>query len=396
MNYIFNINKRYLFNILTTIAVLLFTTSLNSSSGYLIILGFSIFYLSSKYNISKLNLLLLFSFSIFFLIYYVLMLPQFENNVVYRNNSIIMFFTGFTLVLFGKKEQYAFDSKHSFHYLDFLYFYYFSFLLFILIKFAITYIGNWGLRLYDRKTFPFGYHHVDFSILVILGFIFGIRRAHYISSGLLLILSWIILPARTSKLFFLCFAFFTLLLNIQELKKWLFYVLPKSVFSYFLISFLLTIVFAFLFVNVFPSFFVIQDNHEGLIDTSNTDRFKAFLYALQVIRYKQLFVQGILPSLAYPEIITSKYSVQNGPHNSILSIILYHSIMFGGLYIICIISWMKKICYNNLQRIILLSYVITSIIIHDMFVTQRFFAFFCLMSIPERNGDIRIINRMKI
>ena len=140
----------------------------------------------------------------------------------------------------------------------------------------------------------------------------------------------------------------------------------------------------------------IKDNHEGLLDTSNTDRFKAFLYALQVIWHKRLFVKGILPSLSYPEIISnSNYSVQNGPHNSILSILLYHSIIFGGLYIICITNWMKKQCYNNLQRTILISYIITSIILHDMFVTQRFFAFFCFMCIPEREGNLRFIQRMK-
>lgn len=57
----------------------------------------------------------------------------------------------------------------------------------------------------------------------------------------------------------------------------------------------------------------------------------------------------------------------------------------GGLYLFGIARWMqKKYTLTVKDGCILLSYIITSLILHDMLIGPRFFAFFCFMSIPIR------------
>ena len=150
--------------------------------------------------------------------------------------------------------------------------------------------------------------------------------------------------------------------------------------------------FALFFVLILPNYLDVSISHKSLYDTSNKDRFTAFLYALQVIYYKKLFLQGLLPSVNYQNIIlSSAFKINVFPHNSFLSIILCYSLMFGGLYFISISKWMRKnYCLTVRNGALLFAYVITSQILHDMFIGSRFFAFFIFMTIPLRSKKIRL------
>lgn len=379
------INQKFLIKLYTTFAVAMFVTPLQSSAGYLILLSLIFCCITSKITLRTSDRIYILMFAIAFVLYIIFMLSEFVNIYVsFRNNAIIIFSIGVLLTIFRYNELEK-DTKSIFYY-DILYYILLFFVFFYLLKFAIGYLGNWSGRMYDRKSFPFGYHHVDFSIIVILCFIFGIRRAHYISSSLLVLFSWLILPARTSRLFFILFLFFFVLFKIKELRRRILFFFPKSVFSFCIIVFVLCMLFALFFVLVLPNFMEVKDTHAGLYDTSNKDRFTGFLYALQIIWDKKLFLKGIFPSSQYSQLIPkSSYITEVPPHSSFLSLILYYSIIFGGLYLFGIARWMqKKYTLSVKDGCILLSYIITSLILHDMLIGPRFFAFFCFMSIPIR------------
>lgn len=385
------INQKFLIKLYTTFAVAMFVTPLQSSAGYLILCSLLFCLLTSKVTLKTPDRLYLLMLTITFLLYYFLMIPQFkESNNSFDKGAILIFATGVLVTVF--RDSYLEKDKNGMYFYDMLYFIMLIFILFYLAKFALVYLGNWSRRMYDLKTFPFGYHHVDFSIIVILCFILGIRRAHFISSFLLVLFSWIILPTRTSRLFFLLFIFFILLIKIKEFKHMFLLFLPKSVFSFSIIIFSLFILLSFFFVLILPNFMEVQTTHAGLYDTSNKDRFTGFLYALQIIWNKKLLIKGVFPSPQYSQLVPmSSYITETPPHSSFLSMILYYSVLFGGLYFLGLTRWMQKRYTKTIQDgCILLSYIITSFILHDMLYGPRFFAFFCFMSIPVRETGKKI------
>lgn len=385
----YKINQNFLITLYTTFAIAFFITPLQYSTGYFIILSSFLCFFTTKISIEEIDkvyiILLVFSF----IVYNLLMYPQFEGNyIAYRNNSIIMLSTGI-LVTFFRNDVIARKSKKKSGYYDYLFFILLAYVIYCLIRFTLTYLGNWGERMYAKGALPFGCNHVDFSIIVILCFILGIRREHYILSSLLVLFSWLILPSRTSRLFFILFLFFVIFFKIKEFKKMTLLVLPKSIFSFCILVLVLCMFFALFFVLVLPKFMELKDTHSGLYDTSNKDRFTGFLYSLQIIWDKKLFLKGILPSSKYSTLIpSSSYATEVPPHNSFLSLILYNSIFFGGLYLLCITRWMQnKYTQTVKDGCILLSYIVTSLILHDMLIGPRFFAFFCFMSIPVRETE---------
>ncbi|MBR6565435.1 MAG: hypothetical protein IKK79_01335 [Spirochaetaceae bacterium] len=396
----FNSFSEYIATFFLFCTCLIFMTPLNSSSGYLILLVLVISLYSAikkgKIKNKKISKYYLTIFVIFFcwVLYLILMYSELKKNKVYMNNSILMLCTGIFASLYGLiLSQNVSECKNNINnktiLIDYLYYILYVYILSNLLFYGYHNISDWQNRMYlENNTFTFGYHHVDFSVISFFVIAIGVKRCHYVSALLLIILSWQILPSRTFKLFILLYILFVLIMYTKELKKGVFKLLSKSISVNILLLFILTMLFALVFIVVLPSFFEVQSSHHGLYDTSNTDRFNGFLYALEVIYHEKLYLSGILPNESYEMIISdSKFKTSVYPHNSYLSIFLYYSIFFGLTYLIGIFLLLQKYFTNKKNIPFIFSYLITACILHDMLISVRIFVFLTILLIPEKKTN---------
>lgn len=267
-------------------------------------------------------------------IIYILNTPSVFINREYLNNSLLMFIMICVfLIIVSDKVASEISAGVKITALDISYLTFYMVCLYELAKYTINNISVWNMRNYN-PTFFAGYQHVDFSVIVMIVFMIGMKRGFYALSLFLAASAWIILPARTMQLFFLLFAFcwllrekmYTICVNCRLINK---------SFKWMLIFLFGSIAFSIFWLTVLGLYFRIVAGHEGLYDTSNFERFQSILYATEVIVKQKLIFRGLDSTVMYGVRLTG-YIWRNfnflGPHNSYLSLVLVYSLAFGGSY----------------------------------------------------------------
>lgn len=242
----------------------------------------------------------------------------------------------------------------------------------------------WKFFISERSyntLFPFGEHYVDFSIILIFIFSFGMKRTHYMSTFFLSILTWFVLPSRTYKLYIILFV-------LCSLGKGAIYKALKKIWKYkwFLFITLITmgiLIFSYVWVEILNEFLIIAESHGGIYDASNYERFLTILNAASIIVKKHLFVQGL--SVTTEDFAQlngySNIAMVNGPHNSYYSLILYFGILLAGAIIYILIKILDDVTIaGNVSYII--PYILTASILHDMFVGYRLIMFIMIVLMP--------------
>lgn len=367
--------------------LLVIMTPLNNYSGYVMALGLLIcfFFSFNKLNMRKKTIKYCFILTLSYVLYVIFYPNKYFD--VYFNNSLIMFLTAICLFPlvdhYLEKENVCSYSGIQINLIDYLYGILLVYSLFEILYFGISNIHVWQKRMeFNYQTFPFGYHHVDFSVIIMLVFMLGIKRNYYISSFILGILSMIILPSRTIKLFYLlfiiCLIFRKKIYSISNYK------LFDSCLKKFLWLIFGVIFISYVWIFVFDDIFFIVEGHQGLYDTSNYERFQTILYAIMVIVKKGLVLHGVDTSVEYCTLVNFKDWVVNlGPHNSFVSIFLFYSIFFGGMYLIILSKIIDNI-YSEGTMMLIIPYLLCGCILHDMFIGIRILMFLTILFVPSK------------
>lgn len=379
--------------ILLLSCILVIMTPLNAYSGYIMAFGLFICALFSfgKIHVEK----DIIQYCLFFLLSYVLYVIFYPNKYfdVYFNNAIIMFLTAICLLpimkFYIKSEKRQTYKLLQIDLIDCIYFILLSYSLFEVFYFGVSNTNVWDRRMQlQYQTFPFAYHHVDFSVIVMFIFLLGIKRNYYITSSILAIASIIILPSRTMKLFFLLFIMCAILKKRINaiMHKWIF----NSYFKLFLWLILGVVFISYIWLFVLCDFFSVVDGHEGLYDTSNFERFQTVLYAIFVIVKKGLILHGLDTNVEYSTLVEFEdWMINLGPHNSFISILLFYSVFFGGMYLFMFSKMIDAVNSEELVQFIL-PYLLCGCVLHDMFIGIRALMFLIVLFVPFRTEQRRI------
>lgn len=373
--------------------ILVIMTPLNTYSGYIMIFSllvcvlFSLGKIHIEKDIIQYCLLFILSFAL-----YVIFYPN-ELFDIYFNNALIMFLTAICLLpifrFYNKSEIGETYKLHQINLIDCLYFILLIYSLFEVLYFGISNINVWEKRMeFQYQTFPFAYHHVDFSVIVMFVFLLGVKRNYYITSSILTIVSLIVLPSRTMRLFFLLFVMCAILKKRINaiMHKWIF----NSYFKLFLWLILGVVFISYIWLFVLCDFFSIVDGHEGLYDTSNFERFQTVLYAIFVIVKKGLILHGLDTNVEYSTLVEFEdWMINLGPHNSFISILLFYSVFFGGMYLFMFSKMIDTVNSEELVQFIL-PYLLCGCVLHDMFIGIRALMFLIVLFVPFRIKRKRI------
>lgn len=280
--------------------------------------------------------------------------------------------------------------------IDIAYFIMYIYCVYELVKYVIYNIDTWQIRYLNGgyQTFLHGYHHVDFSIIIAFIFMLGMKRGYLVPSCILAIVTSLILPARTWNLFIMLFIICWIFKKIiYRLTKLLIF---NSSFKWFLWLFGAVAVFAFLWINVLNQSMEVVEGHTGLYDTSNFERFQSIWYSVLVIIKEKLLIHGIDLNNLYSNLTaTYDWQMDLGPHNSYFSILLYHSILFGGTYLFMFSKIIDR-SYSMDMIPYIIPYLLCACILHDMFIGLRFMMFTIVLLVPFRRGNNRYCNIRKI
>ncbi|MBE5959637.1 MAG: hypothetical protein E7254_12350 [Lachnospiraceae bacterium] len=236
--------------------------------------------------------------------------------------------------------------------------------------------------LWGGYFFQSSYHYVDWSVMMIMLFIFGIKTHSYVSTFIMTAIWWMILPARMYKLFILSFCAIFILMKIfggDGINRFL----KKNKSFYLRLTILLLVLsvgFAYFWI-----IFVVQNNNisstrDSLNDKSNYQRFS---YA--IITFTRI-LNRYVPWLGLDELKYTMLSAEElkgvYPHNSYLEMILE----YGLLFTVCLWRMLGKLfdkLSNCLNNAFIISYMLCACILHNMFEGWRLFAFLALLCIPE-------------
>lgn len=380
-------------SVLLLMIVLCYMTPLNVYSGYVIIGLFAMLFFSSskKIMLSNLSFLIFYSSSFF-----IFLLFNVENLEIHQlNNSIIMFFSSFVVYYLisnrfvnstqNSSETLFYNDRRFRHLFELLYIFIVIFYLSELLYFAYSNLQTWASRFnLENNTFPFGWHHVDFAIFAIGVFSVGMKRGYRKLSFVIAVITTLILPSRTWRLFLLLFIFSSIFSNY--FYRFLNMKLFNSFFKLTLWLIGLTFIFSLVFVIILPNKMNIAESHKGLFDTSNYERFSGFIYSYQVLFEKKfLFKCANIDSIDYVRLVSSPFSWAGRPHSTYLSLLISYSVVFGLFFIKCISNIVEDL-YSKDVMPYYLSYIITSTIVHDMFSGIRLVFFFAILIVPFKEN----------
>lgn len=389
-------SENLIFSILIIAGVLSYASPLYTVSGYIIMLALILALALGwrKVEIKKIWLMIGF---ISLGVIYITVTPSVFVNTQYLNNAILMAaMVGVFFTILPDNVNSKEITNSSITILDVSYFAYFFICMYELLKYAYCNIGDWSARIYVvNSTFPAEHHHVDFSVVVMLAFIIGMKRGFHILSFILAISAWIILPARTMKLFFIIFILCWLLKDrIYELCKN--HKLINSCFKWMIFFVIGIIIFSLIWVFVLGAYLSTANAHEGLYDTSNMGRFQTDLYAARIIMNQKLFLNGI-DTTALDESIRGFKDYPWAhffiPHNSYLIVLLHYSVVFGGMWLFCISKLVDKF-FDSQTIPYILAYLLCGCILHGMLTGPRGFMFLTVVTMPYRVSSIKIKKRV--
>lgn len=274
---------------------------------------------------------------------------------------------------------------------DLIYFFFYSICIKELLFYAISHIETWEYRGHGAaQVFMCGYHHVDFSVVIMAVFMIGLKRGYCMASISLAIISSIVLDTRTMYLFYLLFGGFWIF------KERIYKLCIKSKFLnrcykwilFFIVSILiLSSIWLFVLWQIYP----VVNERGFLWDLSNLDRFKSIWYAFEIIMKKHLFFGGIDTTIPYETLLIAEglEGMTIGPHNSYFSLLLKYSIFFGGLYLYWISKYIDNV-FSAKTVPYIFPYLICGCILHDMFLERRIMLFLLILLIPFRESKIPI------
>ena len=253
-----------------------------------------------------------------------------------------------------------------------------------LARFAIHNIDMWQRRLNTPgQTFFAGYHHVDFSVVVFSAFMLGMKRGYTKLSFGLAAAAWIILPARTFRLciisFFLCYIFRDLIYKICRRG-----IFRKSI-TWMIILVIGIIAFSYIWIFVLGRYLEVAEGHTALYDDSNFGRFQTILYSASVILHDRLFLNGLDLSKKYGLIVPDvPWAIDLIPHNSYYSLLLHHSVLFGGYYLFALSRCIDRFFSKKMIPYII-PYLLAGCILHDMFIGGRMIMYLIVLIVPFKN-----------
>jgi len=356
---------------------ILIMTPLQYSQGYVMMFGCGLlvlFCLLDRLIYQELIPFIVWSF--FFLLYLVMQISS--GGILNIKNAAVMFISLSAVYFLSKKHS---ELKVKGYLFDVITMILILFLVYELVYFAIVNFNQWEVRLsLENQTFPFGWNHVDVSIITACVFMIGMKRRLFIPSFLLAVLAAVILPARTWMLFIILFAVcYAFRKPIYKIMQWKFL---KSTFVLFLILILAVTVFGWIWLNILPNYMEVVDGHQGMYDSSNTERFVTILQAVEIIWKEHLFITGVDLVHMYQPLL-QKYGELNmlGPHNSYLSVLLYYSITFGGGYLYFFAKVIDSVKTKEMVPYIY-PYLLCGCILHDNFIGLRFLLFALVLLVP--------------
>lgn len=240
----------------------------------------------------------------------------------------------------------------------------------------------------DPNAFHYGFdklHYVDFGIICFFLFVFGYKMHRYRSSFLFALLCFILLPARVYKLLILCsimLLFFKRMVRMIKRRR-----LFNSYFKITMVLLVGTIIFAWVWVFVLPQILQLKSSHYGLFDSSNLERFESDLYSIRVIIQERLWFKFLKYNSwkKYNTLAkTSDLYFVNipDPHNSILLMMLYYSVIFTIIYIFLLSKVFDKL-EGSTNDAFILAYLLSSCILHDLLDSNRIVLLVFLLMIPE-------------
>lgn len=269
--------------------------------------------------------------------------------------------------------------------------------VFEVFKFILTHwiTGN------DPRAYRYlyGLHESDFAVILIFAFSWGIKLKKYNSVLFLALLSFFFVPSRTYKFFIILFALITIF------KRELYRIRKLALFnSYFKI-----IIFIIAFMAIFSSVWVLvlswkyqlNESHVGIFDISNQGRMESILYAFRVIVEQLLIFKGIPISVMGSSVYSDMASMRGFhatsmffPHNTYLLLLVQYSVVVGLIYLYVIARVFEKL-KTKINDTIILSYLITACVLHNMLSAGRLFILITILMITEY-GDYKYRFKLKI
>lgn len=253
----------------------------------------------------------------------------------------------------------------------------------------LLYIFTYWFSHVDPRGYKFGgsMHENEFAMILINSFILGIKLKHYYSSYLLCILAMFFLPSRTYLLFVFCYVFFYVFSNTVNKVRELF--LLDTYFKIMLCMIIFLLSLSAIWVLILSWKYQLNQSHVGLFDTSNEGRFESILYAVRVIVEKNLYFKGI--PVDYLE--TSKYSMMASleglhyknmfiPHSSYILMMVQYSVSVCLIYLYALSKIFDRIRTRK-NDAILLAYLATALIYHNMMQGGKMFILLSILLIPE-------------
>ena len=125
---------------------------------------------------------------------------------------------------------------------------------------------------------------------------------------------------------------------------------------------------------------IVVDGHEGIYDTSNFERFQTIWDSAVAIIRKHLILGGA----EYSNISAyMSQSINLGPHNSFFSVLFFHSVFFGGIYLYLFSKFIDAIWSKDMLPFII-PYLLTACILHNMFIGIWFLGYVVVLLVPHR------------
>lgn len=384
-------SRNVICSILILAIVVSFATPLSAFQGYVLILALLFLFILGWRAMSIKRIVLIMGIIGLYVIFIINTPSLFVDRGHLNTSLLTVVMISVLLMIVPDTAEKKDISDKKFTVLDAAYLVFYSVCLYELVKYTVSNISSWDIR-HSNPTFFLGYHHVDFSVIVMAVFMIGMKREFYALSIFLAASAWIILPARTMQLFFIlfvvCWVFKEKMYAISVKCK----IINKS-FKWMLIFFAGSIIFSFVWLSVLTLYFEVVEGHEGLYDTSNFERFQTILYAVRVIVKKRLYFNGLDSTAIYRErLIGSIWKGFDfaGPHNSYVSLLLFYSVSFGGIYLFGLSKIIDQVFSSKMLPYIL-PYLVCGCILHDMLIGVRAVMFVTVLILPYREKKRELI-----
>ena len=376
--------------ILLLSSLLCIMTDLLYSAGYIMIitalaiLTIYRFYLLKAIDIKTIAILLVGLFSYFIMTENIRATVRWKSPLV----SVLLLLAVYLCSNQMKENNISFSFKVQ-KVLDFFYFIIYIYCFNVLMIFTKDNLKDWSQRYYQLDAFPFGWHSVTFSVVMIFLFMLGIKLNHKRLTVIMALFSWIVLPARTYKLFVLSYVLLTLFnkqwKKIRKLR------LFNSYFKLMLWMVLFIILGSLFWEYVVIDRVAVKTSHTSLFDTSNMERFRTIIYSLIVIIKQHLLFKGmtIVSYTDYGLLYDNGWEIINGPHNSYLDVALNYSVFLALIYFYTISKVFDRLVVDEKCEKLIVSYLLTACILHELFESYHLLLLLTVIVLPDVRTNIK-------